>query len=80
MSGSSSNPSRAYWLKTLHQWHWISSAIALVGILLFSFTGITLNHVAQLDAEPHIVNQTAQLPTICRHSLLALGTKTNRTR
>ncbi len=75
MSGSINNPNRAYWLKTLHQWHWISSAIALVGILLFSFTGITLNHVAQLDAEPQIVNQTAQLPTGLHGQLLILGTR-----
>jgi uncharacterized protein len=75
MTGSSNNPNRAYWLKTLHQWHWISSAIALIGILLFSFTGITLNHVAQLDAEPHIVNQSAQLPAELQAQLLALGTQ-----
>ena len=43
---------RAYWLKTLHQWHWISSAVCLVGMLLFAVTGITLNHAAQIDAEP----------------------------
>ena len=30
---------RAYWLKTLHQWHWISSAICLLGMLLFAVTG-----------------------------------------
>lgn len=75
MSGSTNNPGRAYWLKTLHQWHWISSAIALIGILLFSFTGVTLNHVAQLDAEPHIVNQSAQLPGDLQAQLLALGTQ-----
>ncbi|NTV11206.1 MAG: hypothetical protein HGA47_10590, partial [Zoogloea sp.] len=25
---------RAGWLKTLHQWHWISSALCLLGMLL----------------------------------------------
>ncbi len=75
MSGPPNNPRRAYWLKTLHQWHWISSAIALIGILLFSFTGVTLNHVAQLDAEPLIVNQTAQLPPALQTQLLSLGTQ-----
>lgn len=75
MSGTSNNPNRAYWLKTLHQWHWISSAVALIGILLFSFTGITLNHVAQLDAAPKIVNHTAQLPAELQAQLLALGTQ-----
>src|SRR4051812_14498701 len=38
------NASRAVWLKNLHQWHWISSALCLLGMFLFSITGITLNH------------------------------------
>ena len=28
--------SRSFWLKQLHQWHWISSAIALSGLLFFA--------------------------------------------
>lgn len=53
---------RAYWLKTLHQWHWISSALCLLGILVFSFTGITLNHASQIEAKPRTVKKEAQLP------------------
>ncbi len=53
---------RSYWLKTLHEWHWISAAICLAGILLFSLTGITLNHAAQIEAKPEVVTRTAQLP------------------
>ena len=53
---------RAYWLKTLHQWHWISSAVCLVGILLFSLTGITLNHASQIESKPEVETRTAQLP------------------
>lgn len=75
MSGVPNNPRRAYWLKTLHQWHWISSAVTLIGLLLFSITGITLNHAAQLDAEPRIVNQTARLPAELQARLLTLGTQ-----
>jgi uncharacterized protein len=41
---------RAYWLKTMHEWHWISSAVAMIGILLFSITGITLNHAESLES------------------------------
>ena len=41
-------------LKYLYQWHWISSAICLVGILLFAITGITLNHATQIEAKPKI--------------------------
>lgn len=50
---------RAFWLKTLHQWHWISAALCLVGIVLFSVTGITLNHAGQIEAKPRVVTQTA---------------------
>ncbi len=50
------------WLKTLHQWHWISSAICLVGMLLFAITGITLNHAGQIEARPEVTRQQAVLP------------------
>lgn len=53
--GNAAKPRRrTLWLKQLHQWHWISSAICLVGMLLFALTGITLNHAAQIEAEPRI--------------------------
>lgn len=38
------------WLGSVRQWHWISSAICLVGMLLFAITGITLNHAGQIEA------------------------------
>ncbi|MDD3518560.1 MAG: PepSY-associated TM helix domain-containing protein [Chromatiales bacterium] len=53
---------RAWWLKTLHQWHWISSAICLFGMLLFALTGITLNHAGAIGSRPEIVTRTATLP------------------
>lgn len=37
---------------TLRQWHWVSSAVCLVGMLLFAFTGITLNHAGDIEAKP----------------------------
>jgi len=52
MSGPSDNRRRAYWLKTLHEWHWVSSAVCLIGLLLFGITGFTLNHSAQIEARP----------------------------
>ncbi len=54
--------SRAAWLKQLHQWHWISSALCLIGMILFAFTGITLNHAADIESKPTLVSRTAQLP------------------
>jgi len=53
---------RAWWLKTLHGWHWISSALCLLGMLLFSLTGITLNHAAQIEARPRVEGIERVLP------------------
>lgn len=55
-------PRRGFWLRTMIQWHWISSAVCLVGMLLFSVTGITLNHAGQITAEPTVVSKEAELP------------------
>ena len=56
------NGARSFWLKQLHSWHWISAAVSLVGMILFAATGITLNHAAQIPAEPATKEQTAVLP------------------
>ncbi|MDB5457237.1 MAG: PepSY-associated helix domain protein [Caulobacter sp.] len=53
---------RSFWLKQLHQWHWISSALCLIGMLLFAATGITLNHAGQIEAKPTVVSRKGQLP------------------
>jgi uncharacterized protein len=53
---------RAVWLKTLHQWHWISSALCLVALLLFAATGITLNHAADVEASPLVSKKDDELP------------------
>lgn len=53
---------RAGWLKTLHLWHWISSALCLLGMLLFSITGITLNHATQVEATPQVSTLHATVP------------------
>lgn len=60
---------RGFWLRELHRWHWISSAICLVAMLLFALTGITLNHAASIEAEPEIVSRTATLPQSLRPAL-----------
>ncbi len=53
---------RAYWLKTLHTWHWISSAICLIGMLLFALTGITLNNAGKIGATPKVTQVREVLP------------------
>lgn len=58
---------RGWWLKQLHLWHWVSSALCLVAMLLFAITGITLNHAGRIEARPRVELRLAQLPA----SLLA---------
>lgn len=45
-----------FWRIQLRQWHWISSALCLAGLLLFAATGFTLNHAATLEAKPKTVH------------------------
>ncbi len=61
--------SRGFWLRTLHQWHWISSAVCLIGMLLFAVTGLTLNHAAKIEAKPQVQNQQLELPADVRSQL-----------
>jgi hypothetical protein len=61
-SSARAQKARAFWLKHLHQWHWMSAAMCLIGMLLFSITGFTLNHASWIGAKPEVTTQTAQLP------------------
>jgi len=54
--------SRAFWLAQMRQWHWISAAVCLIGMLLFAVTGITLNHASSIEARPAVSTATAALP------------------
>lgn len=60
---------RGYWLRTLHQWHWISAAVCLVGTLLFAITGITLNHAAQIEAHPAVTHVNDNVPMALMQAL-----------
>lgn len=60
---------RARWIKLLHKWHWISSAICLVGMILFAWTGITLNHAGEIEAEVRAFSLNGVLP---QHVLASL--------
>ena len=52
------------YLGSLRQWHWISSAVCLIGMLLFSITGITLNHAAQIKVKPIITTVASVVPEV----------------
>jgi hypothetical protein len=67
---------RAFWLKHLHRWHWISSAISLVVLLLFAVTGFTLNHAARIEATPRVERHVANLPPNLLRQLAAPHGKT----
>ncbi|WP_374587248.1 PepSY-associated TM helix domain-containing protein [Ideonella dechloratans] len=48
--------------KALLRWHWISSAVCLIGMLGFAVTGFTLNHAADIEAQPTVTRWQATLP------------------
>ena len=64
---------KAYWLKQLHTWHWISSAVSLIGLLLFTVTGFTLNHASEIEGSPTTVEKAAQLPAALLPSIAPDG-------
>ena len=66
---------RAVFLRQLHQWHWISSAICLMAMLLFSFTGFTLNHASQIEAKPSVTRLKASLPPALQKELETFATE-----
>ena len=51
---------RAFFLRQLYQWHWISSGLCLIGMVLFAVTGITLNHAGHMEASPAVVTREAR--------------------
>ncbi|QJE94680.1 PepSY-associated TM helix domain-containing protein [Luteolibacter luteus] len=53
---------KAFWTKQFYLWHWVSSAICLAAMLLFAFTGITLNHAGQIPAKPQVTETKLKLP------------------
>jgi len=63
---------RSLWLSQLYLWHWISSALCLVAMLLFAATGLTLNHAGAIPATPKVVDRAAQLPPALQ-TVLAQG-------
>ena len=67
---------RAFWLRTLHQWHWISSALCLLGLLLFTITGFTLNHAGQIPADPKTRTAQQSLPPSVLAKLQDVATQT----
>lgn len=53
---------KSFWLRQFYTIHWMSSAISLIGLLLFAITGFTLNHAAEIEGEPVVAEGSGQLP------------------
>jgi hypothetical protein len=53
---------RIFFINQLYQWHWITSGLCLIGMLLFAVTGITLNNSGKIEAKPTVVMREGQLP------------------
>ncbi len=53
----------------MHNWHWMSAAVSLIGMLLFAVTGITLNHAATINASPTVQELKGELPAPLRSQL-----------
>jgi len=70
--------SRAFWLRQMRQWHWISAAMCLVGTLLFAITGITLNHASKIESKPVTDAVTRTLPQEMLAALKATGPGSKR--
>ena len=45
----------------MHVWHWMSSAICLICMMLFAITGITLNHPQWFESEANTLEAVYQL-------------------
>ncbi|BDC47860.1 membrane protein [Bryobacterales bacterium F-183] len=62
---------KAFWWTQVRVWHWVSSAISLIGMILFAITGITLNHASAIEASPVVTKRDAVLPADLQKSLRA---------
>lgn len=53
---------KSFWLRQFYTLHWMSSALSLIGLLLFAITGFTLNHAAEIEGTPVVSEGSGQLP------------------
>lgn len=63
---------RSFWIRQITLWHWVSSGVCLGGMLLFTVTGITLNHASAISSTPAVLQRQAKLPAALRTQLAAL--------
>ncbi|MEE4206213.1 MAG: PepSY-associated TM helix domain-containing protein [Erythrobacter sp.] len=64
--------SRSFWSRQFRQWHWVSSALVLALMLLFSVTGLTLNNPKWFAGEPEITSREMALSRGLSEDLAAI--------
>jgi hypothetical protein len=55
--------------RTTHLLHWISAAVCFAALMLFTITGITLNHASSIGSTPQVTTREAVLPEALRAEL-----------
>lgn len=55
--------------RTTHLLHWISAAVCFAALMLFTITGITLNHASAIGSTPEVTTREASLPDALRVEL-----------
>jgi len=55
--------------RTTHLLHWISAAVCFAALMLFTITGITLNHASAIGSTPKVTTREASLPDALRAEL-----------
>lgn len=55
--------------RTTHLLHWISAAVCFAALMLFTITGITLNHASAIGSTPDVTTREATLPEVLRAEL-----------
>ena len=48
--------------RTMQLWHWISAAVCFAALILFTVTGITLNHASAISSTPEVRSGDATAP------------------
>lgn len=56
--------------RTTHLLHWISAAVCFSALVLFTVTGITLNHAGAIGGQPVVTTHSARLPEPLRAALM----------
>ena len=77
MQNQINQKNRAFWLKHLYRWHWISSAACLIGMLLFASTGITLNNSSHIESLPVVAKKSATIPAALLNQVKATPSSDN---